>query len=161
MIFTIDAIELKNADWAVADVHEGIEGGQSYQAVSLNRIDKNTGKVAFEDFDKFAAGYQFQGEPWKNASGKFYIFAPKPKAATGGRPGGAAITKAMETKNENIKEAQERKAESIALAGAMRDATQITLAELKDQPFPTTEDFQERWKFWVKWLLNQHNQPFL
>jgi hypothetical protein len=71
------------------------------------------------------------------------------------------MEKVMETKAANIEVAQTRKNDAIALAGAMRDSTLITLAALKDQPFPTDEEFKAEWVKWVKWILSKHDEPFL
>lgn len=73
----------------------------------------------------------------------------------------ADIAAAQETKKTNIEEAQNRKHDAIARAGAMRDATLVTLASLKDAPFPTTEDFKAEWTRWVKFFLGKADEPFV
>lgn len=73
----------------------------------------------------------------------------------------AEIEKAQETKREDIAEAQNRKHDAIKLAGAFRDATLISLASLKEMPFPTDDQFKDEWTKWVKWLLLQGDQPFI
>jgi hypothetical protein len=136
-----------------------------FEDVSINRKDK-AGAIAFEHFDKFEVGYSFEGSDiWKNAQGRAYIFAPKPKyqpkkAWTGGGKT-AAVEKAMDRKEASIETFQERKEESIKLAGAMRDATQITLAALREQSFPSDDEFKAEWTKWAKWLLSQADQPFI
>ncbi len=92
-----------------------------------------------------------------------YKLKPLPKPAGGPRTGGnaATIAKAQETKREDIEAAQDRKERSIRLSQAMGGATQIALASLKDQPFPTDDDFKAEWTKWCKWLIAQGNQPFI
>lgn len=90
-----------------------------------------------------------------------YKLKPLPKPPTAPRGGGAAITKAMETKSENIKEAQDRRNEAVLRAGAFRDATLVTLAMLKDQPFPTDADFKSEWERWVKYFMGKGAEPFV
>lgn len=90
-----------------------------------------------------------------------YKLKQLPKVPAGGSRGGANIAKAQETKAENIKEAQDRKAEAITRAGAFRDATLVTLAMLKDQPFPTDDDFKKNWELWVKYFMGKADEPFV
>lgn len=86
---------------------------------------------------------------------------PKPSGAAIKTPGGyrnpAAIEKAQETKRENVEEAQNRKQDGIKLAGAMRDATLVALADIKDQPFPSDDDFKRTWMKWCDFFLEQHD----
>lgn len=89
-----------------------------------------------------------------------YKLKAMPKPTSAPRASGA-ITKAMETKQLNTEKNMDRKEESIRIAGAFRDATQITLASLKDVPFPTDEEFKAEWTKWCKWLLGQSDQPFI
>lgn len=153
----------KNDNWRVLDVQECIENGESFQDVSVNKIDKKTGLEAFLNFDKFEEGYEFEANPWTNDKGTMYLFAPKPKtnAPQGNSARSGAIAKAQETKREDIAAAQDNKHKAIALAGAMRDATQIALASLKDAPFPTDVEFKAEWEKWCKWLLAKGSEPFI
>lgn len=75
--------------------------------------------------------------------------------------GGGAVTQAQDHKAELVSAAQDKKHDAIAKAGAFRDGTLVTLAELKDMPFPTEADFKARWEYWVKYFLGKHNEPFL
>lgn len=91
-----------------------------------------------------------------------YKLKELPKPAGGSRGGGnsAAITKAQDTKREDIKDAQERKKEDIAQAAAFRDATLITVEWVKSAPFPMDHEIKEYWKSWVKFFLAMGDQPF-
>jgi hypothetical protein len=106
---------------------EGIEGGKTFTDVSINEKDKN-GVVAWPTFSQLAVGDTIEADYWRSPTNKEYLFAPKPKGQSGGRTNSAAITKAQETKKENIKEAQENRAQGLKLAAAMRDAKQEAFA---------------------------------
>ena len=161
MQITLKNVVKKSADWILTD---GVAtDGTTFMGASMNRTNKDGTVVQWPQWETLADGVVIDGNLWTNPTNqKQAIYPPKPKAAGGFTPRGAgAITKAMETKAANIEVAQTRKNDAIALAGAMRDSTLITLAALKDQPFPTDEEFKAEWTKWVKWILNQHEQPFL
>jgi hypothetical protein len=168
MLYTLSNVQKKSADWIIADLH-GNDGTDAYK-VSINRTNRDGSQIQFPNFESFVNGYQIDGNLWTNPadSAKKALYpmrtpaAPKAPATGGTYPSrGGGIAKAQETKKQNIEEAQERKHEAISIAGAFRDATLISLAALKDQPFPTDEEFKTEWTKWVKWILNQHEQPFL
>ena len=169
MIYNITAVSPKSADWKLVDVKEGIEGGKEIKGASVNRTDNKTGAINFKKadgtdaFDLFVEGYTFEAEPWTSPTkGTTYLFAPKPaKPSTGAPRAFGGIAKAQETKAANIEKAQDRKQDAIALAGAFRDATLISLAQLKDEPFPTADEFKETWTYWVRWILSKNNEPFV
>lgn len=85
------------------------------------------------------------------------VFPARPASLGGPRPSMAA---AVEKKGVMIEKAQERKSEGVNISGAFRDATLISLASLRDQPFPTDEEFKAEWRKWVKFIMNEHEQPF-
>lgn len=157
----ISKVEDKSADWKVVGLLS--EDKTAYEGVSVNRVNKKG--ETFPNFDDIKAQAEVEGDLWKSPADKWYLFAPKkpldrPKFF---KPGGgaAAIKKAQETKAENIAVAQERKHDAIARAGAFRDATLVTIASLKDTPFPTTEDFKAEWTRWVKFFLGKADEPFV
>lgn len=134
-------------------------GGKPYASVTLADDQGNTTKCSVWDgLELLRVGSPIDGAIIKN--GAFSNFrpsaAPKPQFK-----GSGGIANAVAVKNEHIKEAQERKNESISIHGAFRDATLITLAALKDQPFPSDEDFKAEWTRWAKWILSKHDEPFL
>lgn len=92
-----------------------------------------------------------------------YKLKPLPKPAGGPRSGfgGQQAEALMEKKNNNVEAAQARKSDAIARAGAFRDATLVSLALLKDQPFPTDVDFKREWEKWVKYFLGKGEEPFI
>lgn len=88
------------------------------------------------------------------------LFGIRKPTAPGARAG-ANIAKAQEVKAEHIKEAQERKNDAISKAGAMRDATLVSLASLKDHPFPTDAEYQAEWVKWFKFFMGKAEEPFI
>lgn len=158
--YGIVVVEDKNADWKVITLEMGENSFQ--EGVSVNRKDKKGGPD-FPEFDKIVVGGSVEGELWQSPTNqRFYLFAPRPKPAGGPRGAGnaAAITKAQDTKREDIKDAQERKKEDIAQAAAFRDATLITVEWVKSAPFPLDEEIKAYWRSWVKFFLNEGSQPF-
>ncbi len=43
----------------------------------------------------------------------------------------------------------------------MRDATMVSLAAYREQPFPTDDEFKAEWRKWVKFFLGEADQPFI
>lgn len=82
-------------------------------------------------------------------SGQPRTFAPRAASR------GADIKAAQEMKATHIKSAQDNREKGIQLAGAMRDATTVTLASLRDQPFPTDEEFKEEWRKWREFFIKE------
>lgn len=111
------------------------------------------------NFETLAAGQTIEGD-YKDDGQYRTLYPARPKTPYKAG-GGANIAKAQEVKGEMIKEAQGRKNDAIARAGAFRDATLVTLQMLKDQPFPTDADFKEIWKGWVKFFLGVADEPFV
>lgn len=110
----------------------------------------------FPNFPSLAAGLPIEGDIVEKSQ-YATLYPPKaPKTAYTPRSA-TNIAKAQEVKGQQIEDAQTRKHDSIKVAGAMRDATLITLADLKDRPFPQDEDFKKAWKGWVDFLLQQHD----
>lgn len=183
MIFEILWCENKTADWKVCTVKEAIAGGEEYTDVSINRKDKS-GAVAFPKFDEIAPAFTLEAEYWSNPAGKQYLFAPKPApkndeeviarntAPTTYVPvkksfGGASA--AMETKKNNIaeaqdrtfthvKESQENKNLAIRVSQTMRDATQICIALFGNDSNMTGAEFQENFSEIKKWYLKQWDE---
>ena len=77
------------------------------------------------------------------------------------RPAGLKpnMEKLMGKKNASIDRFQDTKHKAIKMAGAMRDATLITLAELAGSPL-VAEDFKSRWEHWRTFLLQKADEPF-
>ena len=118
-------------------------------------------------FDTLAVGVVTEGELTPNDyNGRtgWKLNAPKGNlTGQGFRKSPAAISKAMEVKAENIKVAQEHKADGIKVAGTARDATLITVALIGKQEW-SLESFKEQWLevrswLWQNWDFNDDMLP--
>jgi hypothetical protein len=154
MIFEILECEDKGEGWKVVTAKEGVEGGRTFNDVSINKVDR-AGIIAWLNFDAIKAGATIEGDYWRSPQNKQYLFAPKPNKAGGDRSNSAAISEAQETKKQNIEEAQDNKKTAVMIAAAMRDATSIALAALKEQPFPSDDDFIAEFTKWRDWHLGK------
>ncbi len=136
--------------------------GKEYKSVTLKSGDQSYEKVSLwsdnPDYASFVEGGRISGEVFKNEKGYWNFKSANAKPAF---KGGGAITKAQETKRVDIEAAQERKHDAIARAGAFRDATLVTIASLKDAPFPDDADFKRVWESWVKYFLGKGEEPFV
>lgn len=161
--FKVVKVEDKAPDWKVIDIE--ISPGVFEHNVSVNRTNKK-GEI-FPGFDDIKEGAMVSGNRWQSNAGKPYLFAPDPLAAPGGggsmRGGGnrAAIKAAQEFKTASIDRAQDRREVGVKVAGAMRDATLIAIAALKDQPFPTDAEFKEELRKWRDWLISEFDNEIL
>lgn len=86
---------------------------------------------------------------------------PKPVTPTKGGFGGKQAEALMDKKVVNIEKSQDRKQEAILRAGAFRDATLVSLASLREQPFPTDAEYQAEWRKWVKFFVSAGEEPFI
>lgn len=157
MIFNARSVEIKSPDWKIVTAVD--PNGIEVVDASINRKDKSGNE--FPGFDAIIEGASFEAETWRNPAGKWYFFAPKKPASP---RGSGAITKAMETKRENIKEAQDAKTWAIRVSGAMRDATLMVSTFDSSMPFPTNEELKKDWENWRDYFLSEFdkkiNQPF-
>lgn len=140
-----------------------VYNGEEIDAV-IWKTDKD-GKI-FPGYDLIVNGGEVEGNLWTNPkNGSKTLYPPDPKRTTGAaKPN---ITKAMETKRENIAEAQGRKESSIEMAATARDATLLTVewakGELACGTPPSTAQMKEKWLEWRTWLTHQFgsaNIPF-
>lgn len=164
MLYEFIWTENKTVDWKICTVKEAIEGGKEFTDVSINRFEKGTTTVAFPTFDDFKPGATVEASIWVNPAGKAYLFAPKPKNASGGQTGGnkggmTGMKAAQERKAENIKEAQENRGHGIKVAAAMRDATLFTIALMeRDSDTPFKDVFKEIKDWYLKEWNNTEKQ---
>lgn len=154
MQYKITGVVLKSNDWKLVDAID--MSGVEIQQASANRVDKK-GNI-WAAFDSIVEGGSVEADFWRSDAGKPYLFAPKPtKSPTGANRGqsGANIAKAQERKQEGINKSMDRKEMAILVSAAMRDATQITLASLKNEPFPTDADFGREFRKYRDWYIQQ------
>lgn len=153
MLYKIEWCENKSMDWKVVTLSTG---GQQFENVSVNRINKKDSKV-FPGFDEIQAGRDVEGELWTSSTGKHYLFPPK--VGMGTKPAWAKkagdITKAMETKQANITASMDRKELSILLSSVQRDATLLTTTALSGRN-PSRQELAQEWNYWKSWLLENH-----
>lgn len=146
MLFTIDWMEKKGEGWIVATLVEAVENGLTHKDVSINKVDKKSGEVAFPTFDALAPGHQINGNIWENNAGKKYLFPMREQKKSGG--GGSAfraqqIEKSQERKAEFVHQAQENKNLAVKVASTMRDATALAVASVNVDAFETIEEREE------------------
>lgn len=146
MKYKLDSIDIKQT-----------QAGKDYAVVTSG---EQKGSM-FEGFTGLKVGDEVEGDFTTN--GKYTNFRLKTTLQRPAFMGNktAQMEKVMERKEVAIEHAQERKQDAIAKAGAFRDATLVSLASLRDQPFPTDEEYKEEWVKWVKFFLNQGEQPFI
>ena len=159
MRFELLDVQSKGEGWKIVTAKEAIEGGRTFTEVSINEKDKNTGAVVWPTFNQMAVGDFLEADYWRSPANKQYLFAPKPKQASTGNSsgfkGGSGVKAAQERKGEMIEKAQENKQTGIMVSAAMRDATQITIASLKEQPFPTDAEFTYEFTKWRDWYIKK------
>lgn len=127
------------------------KSGATYYELEIEGVGKAS------TFTKLDPG-QHDGEVIKTPDGKYTNFKLAGETANFKR-GPGNMEKVMDRKEASIDKFTTRKEDSIRLAGAMRDATLITLAELAGSPL-VAEEFKERWNSWKSWLLDVGEQPF-
>ena len=99
------------------------------------------------NYDSVVVGAEFELEQ----DGNFLkIKSDKPKKS--------GSTYMEDRKQDGIKIAQENKQDGIKIASTFRDATLITLQELKKEDF-LLEDFKNQWNHWRAWLWEQYDKP--
>lgn len=160
MIYNIRWVEVKNDDWKVVSlVDAATSGDQSpvdYKDISVNRKSKS-GEL-FPNFDDIQAGRDIEGDIWKSPTGKWYLFAPKPKKVGGGGGGAfkqAQIKEVMDKKNEFIGKTLDRKEDAIKLASSQRDAVLMVSTLINSKHWTTLgeNDYKRIIIEWRNWFL--------
>lgn len=106
----------------------------------------------FPGFDEIAPGHTIEGELWnKPGTDNWTIYPPKEQKRGGGSSGMRA---AQDRKSEYIKEAQERKEESIAFFNATNAAIEMVKAR-SDFDHLDVETKQDSLIVWRDWFLAQ------
>lgn len=154
MQYEILTLEEKKPGWKIATLR-GLDGTTT-EAVSISETNQK-GDVQFLDFKNFIVGAKIEGNLWKKPdTGRMSIFPPKPTTGgfTGSRTPSGAV-KAAEITSQSVDKSMEKKGLGIMVSAAMRDATQITLASLAQQQFPTDAEFQVEFEKWRSWYLKK------
>ncbi len=169
--FRLDWLEQKRADWYIVTATD-LSTGQKQTSVSINEMDKKTGKPAWKDWANMKAGDVLEGKLWQSQKGGWYLFpsqedenangvvvrSPNANFRANGATKGNQIAKAQQVKKENINEAMAQKEESVKQASTFRDATLLTVAELGSGA--GDEQMRETWLRWRQFLLEQWSLPF-
>lgn len=122
----------------------------------------------FPNFGTLMTGNDVEGTIQEKQNGNYlnrtlYPIKPvNPPPGGAKRPLNASITKAMETKREGIKEAQENRSEAVRIASTFRDATLITVSQMGTGG--GDEGYQKNWLKWRSWLwqnwdVDETNEP--
>ncbi len=120
-------------------------------------LKKHEGVTIWGDFPNFAnlmTGGVVEGDLVEKQNGQFLnktLYAPK---VPGARAGGAGVAKAQERKAEYIKEAQDRKEDSIAYFNSVNSA--ISLLQALGANGMTNDSVQNFIKTWREWFLKEH-----
>lgn len=85
---------------------------------------------------------------------------PKPAGSPRGGFGSKQAEELINKKNDNIQQNMASKNEAIIRAGSARDATLVSLACLKDAPFPTDSEYKAEWEKWYKYFMGKAEEPF-
>lgn len=134
--------------------------GQKYEEVSIG--DKWGEKLA-----TLMPGMTVEGNMWQNPkNGKWSIYPVEERMGTGGNFRSQKIEQAMDKKTHNIEKFQDKKEESIALAGAQRDAVLIVTEMMRADS--GVETLNEGWIKseiikWRNWFLSddfKNHPPF-
>jgi hypothetical protein len=151
MIFKVDWVETKGADWKVATLVEGVEGGRAFENVSINRKRYGSEEIQWPDFDAIAPGTTLNGDcvESKTKPGNWSLYPLRPKPAAVSRPasyagkGPSGMKAAQERKDEMIKEAQGNKELGIKVSSAMRASLDFAVAAVADSRFEMQEEREE------------------
>lgn len=143
--FKVNWMAKKSEDWIVAALID--ESGTEFKEVSINRTNKK-GEV-FPNFDGIMPGAEIEGNLWTSDAGKHYLFAPKPQKF-GGAVGG------QQAREKSINKVLDRKEDSIAIAGAQRDAVLIVSSLISEHYYGDLKpDFlKEKIVEWRNWFLS-------
>jgi hypothetical protein len=147
MKFSITEIETKTgksgATFYSATFREESEEGTETKATSFDLLDKKIGDVV-------------EGELIKN--GQYTNFKIHKEVKAGGFGGNSAnIAKMQEKKNENINKIIDRKEDSFKVSATFRDATILTQTWSAKAPFPTSQEIEEKWVYFRRWLWEHYD----
>ena len=124
--------------------------GKFYEKITLWKNDWS------QIWNDIKDGYELNGEITEKENKGYVNFTLTPERTNTLYPK-KNLTAAMETKNQNIMHAQDRKDEGIKISSTFRDATILTAEWMKrtDVPFPTDTDVKAKWKAMRDWLWKQ------
>lgn len=112
----------------------------------------------FPNFSTLEEGQDVEGDLIPAKDSKYSPTLSPVRATTGGFKPSGGMNKMIKEKQEGIEKSQDRKEDSIKTSSSMRDAVQITLAELGNLKDHT--EYESRVLYWRKWLLDNWDLPF-
>lgn len=132
--------------------------GEVFEKVTIWKTDKKT-NVVFPNFDTLRPGDFVEGQTWTNpTNGSVTLYPPKPAGASKPKGNGFNATKVMAEKKEAVREAQERKEDSIMIASTNRMAMDVIMT-LK----PREENLRDmflKWRAYFRkvWYADPNNE---
>lgn len=131
-------------------------------------IDKVTIWGDFPNFAGLMTGHEVDGDLVTKQNGQYtnHTLYPVKVATTSNFGGSRGVSKLMDKKAENIKEAQERKAESIAFFNSTNSAIALVNAMRdNDVHIPSESELKVTIRAWRDWFLKEYEdwnkgQPF-
>ncbi len=164
MTYQVDWVENKQDDWKIATLKEVVEGGQTYENVSINKVTRD-GRP-FPGFENIAPGSVIAGNIWLSPKNqKWSLFPPDPVRSAAPRPaaspsaaptrGPAGIKAAQERKDQMIEKAQENKGKGMLIAAAFRDAT-LMLVNMADYKTMTPDESKMKHKALRDWYIAEY-----
>jgi len=128
----------------LATLREESEEGTESKVSSFDLIGKKDGDIV-------------EGEIIQN--GQYLNFKIKKEyvAKTGGASAGIKV--AQERKQEMISKTMDRKEDSFKISATFRDATLLTVVWSQKTPFPLSQEIEEKWVYFRKWLLKNYDVP--
>lgn len=158
MRYKITSVQDKSKDWKVVGAID-VSGTEIAEA-SVNRTNKKG--ETFPNFDGIVVNAEIEADLWQSPAGKSYLFAPKEQKAYGGAPRASSggIKAAQDRKETSINKFADRKEESIAKAGAQRDAVLMVTTFYANREHD--DDELKSWiEQWYKYFLNLGDIPFV
>jgi len=165
-IYKIEWLEAKKPDWYIVSVKD--EGGQMTTEVSMNELDKKTGKSAWTDWKNIKPGSTVEGKLWTNPQGKHYLFPVQEDDRSGEAPRkvsnakGAGAMQYQKAVSESVDMAQARKEHGIKVSSTASGATQILSALIAQGAVNDVESEWYKWRafLWSAWDNLPESAPF-
>lgn len=111
----------------------------------------------FPGFETITFGATVEGNIATNDKGYQSLKAIPKLPATGSFGGPRGIAKAQEVKGQQIKEAQERKSDSIAFFNATNSAIALVTKMTETQPvFPGEAEMKVKIRAWRDWFIQEY-----
>jgi hypothetical protein len=159
MLYTLTNVQKKQVAKLGLSVVECNATGVDGTNIEVTIWEKDKNGAMFPNFAALAEGSKVEANPYQNPStGKWTLYPPRVVGTAAPKRSPAAITKAMEVKADNIKHAQENRAEGVKISATMRDAVAIVVSMNAKGTMNAFQIEQEITK-WREWLWHQWDAP--